>query len=73
MGLGNMPVREPTDARRRASSTYAEKIKGEGVKTTLVRLSPDATAKLDQLKAASGLSANEIINRAIVAFEIGGT
>lgn len=66
----HMPVREPTDARRRASATYAEKIKGEGVKTTVVRMSPETVAKLEEIKAATGLSANEIFNRAVAAFRV---
>jgi hypothetical protein len=68
MGL-HMPVREQTDARRRASlASHAKRLEQGLVKTT-VWIKPEAKARLDQIKAAKGLSANEAINAAIMAFE----
>lgn len=61
--------REQTDARRKASlASHAKRLEQGLVKTT-IWLTPESKAKLDQIKAASGVSANEAINRAVAAFD----
>lgn len=69
MGLHFMPVKEPTPARRKAAADYASRLKEAGVKAVTFRLSPETVARLEEIKAASGLSANEIINRAVAGFD----
>ena len=64
-----VPVKDPTPARRKAATEYASRQKAAGVKAVTFRLSPETVARIDEIKATSGLSANEIINRAVAEFE----
>ena len=69
----HMPVTSPTPARRKAAADYASRRKEAGVKAVTFRLSPETVARIDQIKTSSGLSANEIINRAVAAFDANET
>lgn len=58
-----------TDAKRRGNAASHKRREEAGLKKATYWLTPETQAKLDQIKATSGLSANEVINRAIAGFD----